>query len=73
MGLRIDSAGSLVDTLLLTLAAVLVAADTVIGSHVDANGWLHEPFALIPLAWLVGLTGAALIAVAVWRRRRDRS
>jgi hypothetical protein len=33
---------------------------------------LHEPFALIPLAWLAGLTGTALIAVAVWRGRTGR-
>lgn len=56
--------------ILLALAAALLLAYSVIGSHVDAGGWLHEPFALIPLAWLAGLSGAVLVAAAVWRRRR---
>lgn len=59
---------------LLALAAALLGAYTVIGSYVDADGWLHEPFAFIPLAWLSGLAGAVLfvvvVVVAVWRGRR---
>jgi hypothetical protein len=58
--------------LLLALAAALIAAYGFIGSHVDADGWLHEPFACIPLAWLCGLAGAVLVAIALWRGRRDR-
>jgi len=56
--------------ILLVLAAALLVAYRVIGSHVDADGWLHEPFALIPLAWLSGLSGLVLVAVAGRRRRR---
>ena len=56
--------------ILLALAAALLLAYGVIGSHVDADGWLHEPFALIPLAWLSGLSGLVLLAVAAWRNRR---
>ena len=56
--------------LLITLAAASLAAYEVIGSYLDEDGWLHEPFALIPFAWLAGLTGTALIAIAVWRRWR---
>jgi len=56
--------------LLLALAAALIVAYSVIGSYVDADGWLHEPFACIPLAWLSGLAGAVLVAIAVWRGRR---
>ena len=55
--------------ILLAMAAALLLAYNVIGSHVDADGWLHEPFALIPLAWLSGLSGAVLVAVAAWRNR----
>lgn len=55
--------------LLIALAVAFLAAYGVIGSYVDADGTLHEPFALIPLAWLCGLSGATLTAVAVRRRR----
>lgn len=54
---------------LLGLSIALLVAYQVVGVHVDAEGFLHEPFALIPLAWLSGLTGAVLVAIAVWRRR----
>lgn len=56
--------------LLIALAAALIMAYEVIGSHVGADGLLHEPFVLIPLAWLSGLAGTALVAIAVWRSRR---
>jgi hypothetical protein len=59
-----------VGVLLLSLAVAFLVAATLIGSHVDESGLLHEP--LIPLAWLAGLTGTALIAVAVWRGRTGR-
>lgn len=59
--------------LLLALAAALMVAYGVIGSHVDADGWLQEPFACIPLAWFSGLAGAALVAIALWRRRSGRA
>ena len=55
--------------LLLGLSVALVVAYRVVGEHVDTEGFLHEPFALIPLAWLSGLTGLSLVAIAVWRRR----
>lgn len=58
-----------VGILLLGLAFALMVAYQVVGVHVDAEGVLREPFALIPLAWLSGLTGAVLVAIAVWRRR----
>lgn len=54
---------------LMGLSVALFVAYRVVGVHVDAEGFVHEPFALIPLAWLSGLTGAVLIAIAVWRRR----
>ncbi|MCW1957685.1 MAG: DUF3955 domain-containing protein [Mycobacterium sp.] len=53
---------------LLGLSLALVLAYRAVGLHVDAQGVLHEPFGLIPLAWLSGLTGAVLVGIAVWRR-----
>lgn len=57
---------------LMVLAFAFGLAYELIGSHVDADGWLREPFALIPLAWLSGLAGVVLVAVGLWRRRRRR-
>ena len=39
-----------------------------IGSHLDDQGFLHEPFGLIPLGWLFVLAGAVLIVLS-WVRR----
>lgn len=55
--------------LLLALAATFVVMYWRIGSYVDADGFLHEPFGLIPLAWLAGLAGATLVAIGLFRRR----
>ena len=41
-----------------------------IGSHVDADGWLREPFALIPVGWLSALAGVSLVVLGLLRRRR---
>lgn len=59
-----------VGVFLLILAAALLIAFNLIGSYVDADGWLHEPFALIPMAWLCGLLGLVLTATAIWRGQR---
>ncbi|GBL26500.1 hypothetical protein EMGBS8_04480, partial [Verrucomicrobiota bacterium] len=32
-----------------------------LGSHVDDQGILHEPFGLIPLGWLFVFAGAVLL------------
>lgn len=57
---------------LVVLTIAFGLAYELIGSHVDADGWLREPFGLIPLAWLSGLAGVVLVAVGLWRRRRHR-
>ena len=57
---------------LLALAATFVVMYWRIGSYVDADGFLHEPFGLIPLAWLSALVGSVLVAIAVHRARRQR-
>ena len=56
--------------MLLALAVALLATYRLIGSDVDADGLLHEPFALVPLAWLCGLASAFLTAIGMWRNRR---
>lgn len=56
--------------LLMALAAALLAAYGLIGAEVGPDGVLHEPFALIPLAWISGLAGLALLGVGFWRRSR---
>lgn len=53
--------------ILIAVAAALMTTYAVIGSSVDADGILHEPFALIPLAWLSGVAGLVLAVAAIWR------
>jgi len=55
--------------LLLALAATFVVMYWRIGSYVDADGFLHEPFGLIPLGYLSGFLGAILLVVGFVRRR----
>ena len=45
--------------LFISLAALCLLAFLAIGSSIDADGRLHEPFGLIPLAWLSLAIGAA--------------
>jgi hypothetical protein len=40
-----------------------------IGASVGPDGVLHEPFGLIPLAWLLDFGGLALLVLA-WLRRK---
>lgn len=35
-----------------------------IGSHVDQNGVLHEPFALIPMGWISLAVGAGSLVTS---------
>lgn len=58
--------------LLLALGVTFMVTFNVIGSHVDDSGTLHEPFALIPLAWLCWLTGTLFVVIASIRNRRRR-
>lgn len=55
---------------LMAVAVGCALAYELIGSHVDADGWLREPFALIPLGWLSGLAGILFVVLGLWRRRR---
>ncbi|MFN7339671.1 MAG: DUF3955 domain-containing protein [Opitutia bacterium] len=53
----------------LGLAAACFVAKALAGSRVDAEGILREPFALIPLGWLLAFCGLVLLAVGILRRR----
>jgi hypothetical protein len=52
------------------LALVCATLFDKIGATVDAQGVLHEPFFLLPLAWLCGI--AALVFGMCYRRVRRR-
>ena len=55
--------------LFLALSAACFVTLRLIGSRVDADGTLREPFALIPLGWLAAFIGAVLLAIGSFRRR----
>jgi hypothetical protein len=50
------------------LALICVMLFEHLGSSVDAQGVLQEPFALIPVAWLF-FAAAAYFGVRYWRAR----
>lgn len=63
--------------ILIALGGACLLAFNLIGSTIDAQGMLHEPFGLIPIGWLLIACGAALgltgLARAVLRLLKPRS
>jgi uncharacterized transporter YbjL len=57
---------------LLLLGIGLLAGFRMIGSYVDQDGFVHEPFALLAIGWLCVLLGAIGVVVAKIRAARDR-
>ncbi|MBW8809902.1 MAG: DUF3955 domain-containing protein [Lysobacter sp.] len=53
---------------LLALGCACLLAFNLIGSTIDAQGMLHEPFGLIPIGWLLIVIGAVTGTIAVARR-----
>lgn len=47
-------------------------AYTLIGSEVDAQGILHEPFALIPVGWLLIFVGL-VVSISHWVKQLTRA
>lgn len=45
---------------LLVLGMISFLTNILIGSYIDKDGFLHEPFALIPIGYLLFLTGSLL-------------
>ena len=55
--------------LLLAFSATCAVSYWRIGSHVDADGVLREPFGFIPLGYLSAFLGVILLVVGFVRRR----
>lgn len=55
--------------LLLALSATCVVSYWRIGSHLDPDGTLREPFGFIPLGYLSAFLGVILLVVGFVRRR----
>ena len=57
--------------MLLVSAIVTIVMFMAIGSYVDANGILHEPFFLVPLFWVLSFASiiTSIIAFVVRRVR----
>ena len=52
----------------IVLGLACLAAFRIIGSSVDENGMLHEPFALLPIGFLLLVAGALFAVVSLLRR-----
>ena len=50
--------------LTLLLSILCFGAYFLIGSEVDENGIVHEPFALLPLGYVFGLIGTIWLIIA---------
>lgn len=62
-----------VSLILLGCALSALLAFRLIGSHVDSNGVLREPFVLLPMSVLLGGAGAATGSAALlWRKPPKR-
>ncbi len=59
--------------LLLGAAAACAVTFNVIGSEVDAQGILHEPFFLIPLFWLFFMASVIAGGAAILARLAQKS
>ncbi|MFC3032306.1 DUF3955 domain-containing protein [Pseudoalteromonas fenneropenaei] len=55
---------------LFALAIACLGAYQFNGSYVDNEGFLHETFGFIPLAWLSMFGAVLLVAVSYWRTRK---
>ncbi len=63
-----------------TIGALLILAGlgcflafNLLGSTLDAQGFLHEPFALLPLGYLLLFTGMVLTVIPLLRKGRTRA
>ncbi len=58
---------------LLNLAGLgCFVAFNLLGSTLDAQGFLHEPFALLPLGYLLLFTGMVLTVIPLLRKGRSK-
>lgn len=61
-----------IGVLLMVMGVGSFMAFSLIGSSLDKQGFLHEPFALLPLGYLLLLTGAGLTFLGFLRVRSQR-
>ena len=62
---KLISIKSAIASLLLGLACWL--SFSLIGSRIDSEGFLHEPFALVPLGWLFFLISFVIVVLCLGR------
>lgn len=61
-----------ISVLLCVCGVVCLIAYAAIGSHIDTNGFLVEPFGFIPLFWLFELLAVVLFIVTFAKYREVR-
>ncbi|BBM02568.1 DUF3955 domain-containing protein [Microbulbifer sp. GL-2] len=59
--------------LLIFLGGLSLLAFRLIGSNVDSDGTLHEPFALLPLGFLLLIVGIIMAVTGLVRRKRHNT
>ncbi len=59
---------NLISIILLTIGAICFLAKALIGSEVDSNGMLNEPFFLIPIGYLFLLSGVIGLLIALAKK-----
>jgi hypothetical protein len=59
--------------LFLAFSMVCLLSFNLIGSYVDENGLLVEPFGFIPLFWLFILLALVSFFVSLFRKRKNRT
>ena len=52
------------------IAIICLISFRLIGSSIDENGFLKEPFALIPLFWLFLLLSVITFITTLWRNNK---
>ncbi len=65
---KVLKVSSWLGVLLFIGAMICIAAFNMIGSEVDAQGMLHEPFFLIPLFWLFFMSSLLAGGVNIFAR-----
>ncbi|MFQ2711833.1 DUF3955 domain-containing protein [Aeromonas caviae] len=64
--------GHYIGALLILAGLGCFVAFNLLGSTLDAQGFLHEPFALLPLGYLLLFTGMVLTVIPLLRKGRTR-
>jgi ABC-type polysaccharide/polyol phosphate export permease len=57
--------------LFISLTIIFMLAFNLIGSEVDANGFLQEPFYLIPFSYLTFVLGIIFAIISVVKKKKN--